>query len=248
MPPLPRLVGTFVRVVAIGVVLATTIGCKVKGGGTDDDPLAPVEPLPGRDGHVAGIMTIEVGDKRYWLGMDRENRIVSPPMASVEAMARFATAHMRQEDGKLPFSIWRAIAIDAAESSSGTELTGREISQLSAELAAARSEGRHVRDVRLHGIPYFIRGAVGPDFKDPCSPAMAARFESSLPHRDCFSGAMGVVFGEVPTPEGIGYTDAIDMVQAYIAAWRESTPEAWRRLLLGSGGWAKKDSNLQPTD
>ncbi|MFF9320467.1 hypothetical protein ACF1BP_20550 [Streptomyces sp. NPDC014735] len=84
-------------------------------------------PLPGRDGHVGGIESLTLDGRRHYFGFDHSSDIVlSPLIDDPDAMAAFASAHMRQTTGTHDAAYWADLVAYAAESSALAEDTERE--------------------------------------------------------------------------------------------------------------------------
>jgi hypothetical protein len=76
------------------------------------------EPLDGRTGHIGGIESLVLDDVRYFFGFSpNSDLVVSPLIADMEEMARFASRHMEQMDGLHDEAYWLQEASYAIEES-----------------------------------------------------------------------------------------------------------------------------------
>ncbi|MFJ5120597.1 hypothetical protein [Kitasatospora sp. NPDC088548] len=77
-----------------------------------------VDPLPGRVGHVAGIESLTLDGHRYYFGFDYgSDMVVSPLIDDPDAMAAFASEHLRQTTGRHDRAYWADLVASAVESS-----------------------------------------------------------------------------------------------------------------------------------
>ncbi|MEU6018014.1 hypothetical protein ABZ826_29460 [Streptomyces sp. NPDC047515] len=76
------------------------------------------DPLPGRIAHVGGIESLVLDGHRYYFGFDYSSDIVlSPLIDDPEAMAAFASEHMRQTTGTHDMDHWASLVAAATGSS-----------------------------------------------------------------------------------------------------------------------------------
>lgn len=65
------------------------------------------KPLDGRTGHIGGIESLVLDDVRYFFGFSpKSDLVVSPLIADMEEMARFASRYMEQMDGVHDEAYW----------------------------------------------------------------------------------------------------------------------------------------------
>ncbi len=74
------------------------------------------EAIDGRIGHVGGIESLTLDGRRYFFGFDYKSElVVSPLIDDPDAMAAFASEHMRQNTGKHDEAYWAELVDWAVE-------------------------------------------------------------------------------------------------------------------------------------
>lgn len=95
--------------------------------GMEQERVEGFPPLPGRDGQVGGIESLTLDGRRLYFGFDYGGDIVlSPLIGDPDAMAAFASAHMRQTTGAHDAAYWADAVAVAAESSALAEDADRD--------------------------------------------------------------------------------------------------------------------------
>jgi hypothetical protein len=80
------------------------------------EPAKRFDPLPGRVGHVGGVESLTLDGHRYFFGFDyKSDLVVSPLIDDPDAMAAFASEHMRQNTGKHDEAYWAELVDWAVE-------------------------------------------------------------------------------------------------------------------------------------
>lgn len=81
-------------------------------------PARRFDPLPGRIAHVGGIESLVLDGHHYYFGFDySSDTVLSPLIDGPEAMAAFASEHMRQTTGAHDENYWASLVAAATESS-----------------------------------------------------------------------------------------------------------------------------------
>lgn len=111
------------------MIVATVVGM-------NPDPARRFDPLPGRTGHVAGIESLVLDGRRYYFGFDgTSDMVVSPLIDDPDAMAAFASEHIRQTDGRHEPAYWADLVAWAVQ---GSDLVARDADR---EFDTARLRG-----------------------------------------------------------------------------------------------------------
>lgn len=80
-----------------------------------------MEPLADRDGHIGGIESLVLDGRRYFFGFDySSDLVVSPLIGDADAMAAFASVHMRQRTGEHDAEYWSALVAGSVDESALT--------------------------------------------------------------------------------------------------------------------------------
>lgn len=184
----------------------------------DATPLHP--PLDGRSGHVGGIESIVLDGATWWFGFDySEDLVVSPLIDDIDAMARHASAHMLQRDGRHDTTYWRELA------EAGPELCDDEAERSFTRAALAATmvqlQAAQANDMPIPGLAlsYHLRYLL-------CSAGnwvAGSGFEAANTN-------IALLRGEQALPPGRRHADAARELQTYLAELIDAAPDNWATL------------------
>lgn len=182
-------------------------------GGSDEAPVVGLDANT-----VGGIESITVDGKRYFFGFSyRSDLVLSPLMASEDAMADYALAHITQTDGRHDHAFWVAMAQASIRESGLTDTPGQSIAlaPLKAAVAELRRDPVTVRKLLGLAMPehlYYLlyTNCVWPD--EPTPPAVEqAALRLGLEADDIspwMEESAAALTGATPLPKGAEFQDA----------------------------------------
>jgi hypothetical protein len=199
-------------------------------------------PLTDRAGHVGGIESISIDDKRWYFGFDySSNLVVSPLIDDAAQMAGFAAQHMEHPDGPQEAAYWQQLVDWSAADSdlSGDpetrSFTGAELARIAADIDAALAGNQPVPGLTLpHHLLSLLSAAVG-DVPPPGDAAYRAAmaklglYEDDMPINGACE-AVDMLSGERALPDGATYTDAAALLRVCLAALVDRAPGNWRSM------------------
>lgn len=179
------------------------------------------EPLAGREGSVGGIESIVLDGVTYYFGFDyRMDLVVSPLIADINIMARFASQYMEQLDGLHDVPYWLEVAGYDSQLCSNVQsrtFTTRELVATMASLRDAQERNAAVPDLAVKYHLRYLLASVGGWAED----------------EDLFDAAdenIAYLRGEEPLPAGTSFAEIAQDLQAHLRDLMDSVPENWSTL------------------
>ncbi|HCF2456956.1 TPA: SEL1-like repeat protein [Pseudomonas aeruginosa] len=170
---------------------------------------------------VGGIESVVLDGKTYFFGFDfKSDLVLSPLFDDIDAMAAYASLHMRQTDGEHDVAYWRELASDAIEESElSPSLESRTFS--SHALALIREQLRHAcqsnSTVPGFSIEYHLLYLL----------EAAGRWEAD---RGDIEGDIHIIAGERPLAEGENIGQVSQRLQAQLRELVDLVPGNWSVL------------------
>ena len=191
------------------------------------EPATPIghtvpPPLAGRNGHVGAIEAITLDGTMYFFGFDfRSDLVLSPLIADAELMARFASRHMAQRDGRHDVAYWRELVGHAVEDSQlCSDDAGR---SFDSQMLAATIE--RLDRVRREGaldpgfaIEYHLRYLLG------AASAWEVPEEAGTDDPDLW---IAQIAGDKPLDDGASLQHIASRLQKHLNALVEAAPGNW---------------------
>ncbi|WP_395794443.1 hypothetical protein [Aquimonas sp.] len=164
--------------------------------------------------NVAGIESIQL-DGRWWYFGFADDFVMSPLMDDIDAMAAYAARHLRQVEGAIDASAWRALAEESRAESHLASLERRVIDLAGLKAAPARlraAPGPVPELVQATHLHYLLMSNTGDqDFPDPPPHVRDAFVRLGLELDDpsgSFELGLEILGGTRSLPEGASLQDA----------------------------------------
>lgn len=180
-------------------------------------------PLAGRDGHVGAIEAITLDGTMYFFGFDfRSDLVLSPLIADAALMARFASRHMAQRDGKHDEAYWRELVGHAVEDSqlcsdeAGRSFDSQMLAATIARLDRVRREGALDPGFAIEYHLRYLLGAAG---------GWEVPEEAGTDDPDLW---IAQIAGDKPLNDGASLQHIASRLQKHLNALVDAAPGNWR--------------------
>ena len=186
---------------------------------------------------VGQIRSLTIASKRYWFGYDdAEDDVLSPLIDDPQVMAQFASDRLLTPSGAKSPRDWSK-AVESAgnapvKAAEARDFTGREFHEALRALDDAQQAGVTAPALSLPtAVLDLVSTTNGTPVPAYCGALPLLRI-AKLAEGNCTEGALLVVTGASPPPDGTDLDDAINILIDTLTSQRKATPENWRTLLL----------------
>jgi hypothetical protein len=192
------------------------------------EPPSPIgtavpQPLAGRNGHVGAIEALTLDGTLYFFGFDfRSDLVLSPLIADADLMARFASRHMAQRDGRHNDIYWRELVDCAVEASqlcsdeAGRSFDSQMLAATIDRLERVRRQGALDPGFAIEYHLRYLLGAAG---------GWEVPEEAGTDDPDLW---IAQIAGDTPLDNGASLQHVASRLQTHLNALVDAAPGNWR--------------------